>query len=193
MSDSDVIEQWHAVPGFPHMEVTACGKVRSLTRRVPHSKGGTRLVRGRVRKQPLNKDGYLQVKHADCGVQKTVLVHRLIAMTFCPGYKPELQVNHLNGVKTDNRASNLEWVTLQQNIQHSVDNGLRARGERSGNAKLTEQDVIIIRELHSKKRRERDYRVTANRYGVHVETIRSIVRRKHWVHVPENTSAIPHR
>lgn len=61
--------------------------------------------------------------HGECQVNKKtkiVFIHRLVAYMFCKGYKEGLQVNHINGIKTDNRACNLEWVTAKENMQHSV-------------------------------------------------------------------------
>lgn len=55
---------------------------------------------------------------------RPVQVHRLVAFAFCNGYKPYLVVNHKNGIKTDNRASNLEWCTHSHNILHAHRTGL---------------------------------------------------------------------
>lgn len=65
-----------------------------------------------------DKDGYKRFKiHG-----KLVYGHRVIAKTFIPNDAPEReQVNHINGVRDDNRASNLEWVTCSENVQHSFD------------------------------------------------------------------------
>lgn len=59
-------------------------------------------------------------------VKKSCQVHRLVASAFVDGGFPEMQVNHINGVKSDNRKENLEWVTPSQNIQHAYDNGLNS-------------------------------------------------------------------
>ena len=64
--------------------------------------------------------GYLYVNLYANKKAKIVFIHRLVAYMFCKGYKEGLQVNHINGIKTDNRACNLEWVTAKENIQHSV-------------------------------------------------------------------------
>ena len=58
-----------------------------------------------------NAKPYLKTTH----VHGNMLVHRLVAYAFCEGYEPGMQVNHINEVKTDNRASNLEWVTASYN------------------------------------------------------------------------------
>ena len=64
--------------------------------------------------------GYLYVNFYVNKKTKIVFIHRLVAYMFCKGYKEGLQVNHINGIKTDNRACNLEWVTAKENMQHSV-------------------------------------------------------------------------
>jgi len=94
----------------------------------------------------LSRSGYLTVATLTNGKRPKVFVHRLIAMCFVAGYKPGLTVNHINGIKTDNRPENLEWVTLAQNTKHEWETGLvDLRGEKHPNHKLTQKQVIHIR------------------------------------------------
>ena len=76
-------------------------------------------------KQTLNSHGYycvtITLKNHK---QKVVQVHRLIAQTFIPNPKNKPQVNHKDGNKLNNDVSNLEWVTVQENIVHAFENGL---------------------------------------------------------------------
>lgn len=77
------------------------------------------------------------------GKRQKFLVHRLVGRAFVPGYEPGLTINHISGVKTDNRAENLEWVTLSINTKKQWQTGL-VRGTPK---KLTSGQVRIIREL----------------------------------------------
>ena len=90
-----------------------------------------------------DKDGYRKVSLSY--KKKTVrhfMVHRLVAMAFCPGQTKERNiVNHKDGVKWNNNASNLEWVTLQENEDHASLHFLKANGER--NSLCTYPDEII--------------------------------------------------
>lgn len=72
------------------------------------------------------KDQYVEVKLSYHGQSRHFWVHRLVATAFCPNPDPEVcvQVNHIDGIKTHNYASNLEWVTPQENIQHAIRTGL---------------------------------------------------------------------
>ena len=102
-------EIWHKceVP-YTRYEVSNQGRVRNaLTDQVL-----------RPRKQ---RNGYLRVVLYYKGLGKECYIHNLVATAFVEGWREGLQVNHKNGVKTDNRAENLEWVTSSENHQHAHD------------------------------------------------------------------------
>ena len=69
--------------------------------------------------------GYLQVKLYINNVNTSFLVHRLVAEAFIDNPNNYQQVNHINGVKDDNRIDNLEWCTQSENTLHSFLNGLQ--------------------------------------------------------------------
>lgn len=80
--------------------------------------------------------------------RKKFLLHRLIAKAFIPGHFDGATVNHINGIKTDNRVCNLEWVTLGDNTAKQWKTGLvNLRGENHPSAKLTADKVREIRRL----------------------------------------------
>lgn len=95
------------IKGFPDYYVTDTGDVYS--RNYNHT--------GRIKKlkQIKSRNGYLHVTLNG----KQLLVHRLVAETFIPNNDKKLQVNHKNGIKTDNRIENLEWVSASENIIHA--------------------------------------------------------------------------
>ena len=78
-------------------------------------------IYGRIKKLKPNKneDGYYKVKLRKDGKTYNKFVHRLIAETFIPNPENKPEVNHKNGIKTDNRVSNLEWCSRSENMKHS--------------------------------------------------------------------------
>lgn len=76
--------------------------------------------RGNPLKPSINHRGYQIVNLMINGKRKGIAVHTLVARAFCKGYNPELTVNHKDGIKTNNKASNLEWITLYENTQHAI-------------------------------------------------------------------------
>lgn len=111
-------EIWRDVEGYEGLyQVSNCGKIKSLDRYVT-TKKGIRLYKGKILSPGKNRGGYLYVilgKDTKC---TTFKVHRLVAMAFpeiCGQYKDGLQVDHLNTVRTDNRATNLRWCTPKEN------------------------------------------------------------------------------
>lgn len=69
----------------------------------------------------IGHNGYAHVVLHKNGTRKTCRVSRLILKTFIPNNNGKNYVNHKNGIKTDNRIDNLEWVTLSENMRHAVD------------------------------------------------------------------------
>ncbi len=70
--------------------------------------------------------GYQAVKLFDKdGVRKSVLLHRVVAQAFIPNPERKAEVNHINGIKTDNSVENLEWVTSSENKRHALDEGVK--------------------------------------------------------------------
>lgn len=72
----------------------------------------------------LDKQGYEKLTFRLHGQKKNMFVHRLVALTFIPNPDCKTQINHINGVKTDNSAANLEWCTPSENIKHAYRQGL---------------------------------------------------------------------
>lgn len=117
-------------------------------------------------------------------------VHVLVAEAFF-GPPPEgHEVNHKNGDKADNRLENLEYVTKQENYWHSVDIGVRPmrgnptfplNGGANPQAKLTDLDV---RKIRATEMRRGTHALLAREYGVCKHTIKDIIHRRTWKHIP---------
>lgn len=76
--------------------------------------------------KPMNMRGYLRVKLYKNAKSKTHSIHRLVASAFIPNDQGKEQVNHIDGNKSNNNVSNLEWVTQSENQIHAYLNGLNS-------------------------------------------------------------------
>lgn len=141
-----------------------------------------------VRLLPAETGGYLKtVLLADCGRYRSIRVHAVVALAYL-GAKPfGMEVNHKNGIKTDNRPENLEYVTRSGNVKHAFDTGLAKPQKGSANpyAKLTEGDVMVIRKRSIEGGRFYGRKELAKEYGVSEAHIKDIVNRRRgaWSHV----------
>jgi hypothetical protein len=97
----------------------------------------------------LTYNGYLQIS---LGTKMRDSVHRLVANAFCETKPGCTQVNHINGIKTDNRAENLEWVTQSKNCKHSFyDLGNKARNNKPVECIETGEVFVSISEAARQK------------------------------------------
>lgn len=184
-------EEWRDVVGYVGWyKVSSHGRVKSLPRWI------VRRKRANYRETPtpifysgklldLHKDrfGYIRVHLSKNGRGKLLLLHRVVAQAFLlAGAKDQTEVNHLDGDKENNKATNLAWVTPGENVRHARDIGLThgLKGEAHPLAVLTEADVLTIRKMssHGYTRVE-----LSKRFGVTAVMISNIVLRKSWRHV----------
>jgi hypothetical protein len=132
------------------------------------------------------RHGYLSAHLCRDAVRRDTAVHRLIWEAFNGPIPPNLQINHKNGERTDNRLSNLELCTVSGNALHKfrvngyVKEHYPQPGTRNGSAKLTDDDVRKIRKLHAEGMIQREIGAI---FGVSQVMIGKIVRRDNWQHV----------
>ena len=161
------------IPGYEDYEVDTNGRVWSF-------KSGIKTEK----KLSFRANGYLSVGLSTNGKFKNCLVHRLIMLTFCG--ESNLQVNHIDGDKTNNNLTNLEYCTASENIRHAFKTGLnKSKGEGNTNSKLTEKDVIGIKTALLAPYRGINVDL-GRKYGVKNVTISSIRSGRSWKHVKIN-------
>lgn len=125
----------------------------------------------------LSTNGYPQTRLMVNGSAKTFLIHRLVAEAWCKKPASTNMVNHKNGVKTDNRAENLEWTTRTGNVKHAMENGLIPHGENHNRAKLIKGDIERIKDQFCCGEKQVDI---AKRFGACQGRISDIIRGKSW-------------
>ena len=151
-------------------------------------------VRRIGKKKPLkgtkNKKGYLRITLSGYGIQKDYFIHQLIANNFLPVPTSEqlqwakkshyglVQVNHINGIKDDNRAINLEWVTNKENCIHAYKTGLikMKKGSTNLHSKLSIDDVKYLISNYKPRDKLCGLMGMANRFNVSKTTIQKYLK-----------------
>ena len=124
------MEQWRDVPGYIGLyQVSDLGNVRTCAKKTTYTKHhGLRHWKQRIIKPKISKSlrsrSDARVDLWKDGKPKTWLVARLVGLTWCDGYADGMTINHINGNSLDNRADNLEWVSLSDNIKLGFTSGL---------------------------------------------------------------------
>ena len=163
------MEIWNSIKYYPQYEVSNLGNVKSL--------GNEFTRKERVLKKGITKNGYEVVVLIKDKKQKTTYVHRIVADSFLKNTDNKREVNHINGIKTDNKVSNLEWATTSENSLHAFKNNLKAKGQNRTQSKLTNKEVLEIR--HSNLRNIELSRL----YNISKSIISGIQKGRLWKHV----------
>ena len=175
-------EFWKIIEGFPDYLISNKGNLKSV-KTLKDVKLFTK------------DDGYVSytLRLDNKGYYK--YIHRLVAEAFVDNPNNKGQVNHINGIKGDNRAENLEWVTPAENIRHAIETGLlkykkkekdiknskHSKGEDANGSLLNPEKVIKIRVLHETG----EYKQVelAEMFGVNHRTINDVIKRRQWKHI----------
>lgn len=161
--ERDVTEEWRVIPTFPNYEASSLGRIR-------------RADSGKVRPAFVNPRGYPSLRLCRDGDLLTRTVHSLVADAFIGPRPNGNDVNHIDGCKTNNAPTNLEYLSHGDNVRHAVANGRHPRGERNGQSKLTADQVAQIRLKYG----ARSSRSLAAEFGVSVTTVIRIIAGKRW-------------
>lgn len=162
-------EIWRSVPEYEGLYY-----VSNLGRILKHGyPDGDKIMRQNI------SERYLVVGLSDWnGKRRTHRVHRLVARAFKKNKNLALEVNHINGIRTDNRESNLEWIQHSENSKHTYLSGNYSK-------KLTPEDVIEIKKMLKKGVVQKNI---AKKFNVSTTTICEINKNKKWIDVPDRVS-----
>ena len=123
-------EEWKDIPGYEGLyQASTLGRIRTCEGKTTSTaRFEKRVWKQRIMKQKLNKNSKGRIDARVClwkdCTEKTWLVARLVALTWCKGYSEGLTVNHKDGDPLNNSAENLEWISRAANIQHGFKAGL---------------------------------------------------------------------
>lgn len=168
MQNNITTEEWRDIPAYKGVyQISSLGGVRRILSRYGHPTS-------RIMKPSLSTSGYFRVVIEHAGLRKSIEIHRLLALAFLePMSEPGMMVNHIDGVRTNNALSNLEWVTAQGNTRHALNAG-RLVSKR----KLAEDQVRSIRASTGIP-----LATLAAQFGVSVSQIAAVRARRYWRHI----------
>ncbi len=178
ITSETVNEIWADIEGFEgYYQISNLGIVRSVDRVVTHERTGVMRFKGKLLSMCLNKkDGYKRVYLSKNRKPSKFFVHVLVASYFIEKVNGKVFVNHKDGIKTNNRVDNLEWVTKSENQIHAYKTGLQKPS--NGNSKLKNKDIDDIVKLFETG--EYTQVAISKIYGVCKQTISNVVNGNTW-------------
>lgn len=165
---ANVQEKFLPIKGFEgYYEISNFGKVKSLRRRITRSDGRIQTLKERILKPGTGTNGYHYFICSYGGKFTTIYLHREVAKNFIENPHNKPCVNHKDCNKKNNVASNLEWVTMEENSKHAVKNG-RISACWTGKKLSTDHKESIgaglkkhyENHLHWTKQRKQGYRIS---------------------------------
>lgn len=168
-------ECWKDIVGYEgYYQVSDLGNIRSVDRTVVRTDGKKIRVKGKAIKTFISEEKYTKVQLSKDFKYKNCYVHRLVAESFLTNAYNKPAVNHLDGIKSNNCVSNLEWVTNKENNIHAVKTNLVS------NLKLDSEKASEIRKMYLAGGCTQ--RQLAKIYGVSQRLILYILKGGAWAH-----------
>ena len=177
------IEIWKKIKGYEdYYEISNFAKVKSLERIAVNSKN--RKLKTKFLK-PSIRNGYYRICLFKDGTEFRYSLNRLVALHFVDNPNNLPFVNHLNGIKLDDRAINLEWCTASENTIHAYKTGLKIglKGNKNPAVILTKEKVVNIRKKYKIMKNNNEKHIKqklSKEFGVASMTIYAIVTRRLW-------------
>jgi hypothetical protein len=182
MSDSNSTPQevWKAIPDFPGYDASDQGRVRSYWKYTGNGDGAHILDYPQKILLSKKRPNYHGVTLCRNGEHFSRLIHRLVLEVFVGPCPPGLEGCHNDGDVSNCFLTNLRWDTPKNNHADKVGHGTQQVGEKNGFSKLTEPQVIQIRQLYATGVKSR---ILREMFHVSKSTIEHILSRRRWSHV----------
>lgn len=179
------MEIWKPITDYENYAVSNFGRIKNITT-------------GTILSQSLTNKGYHKIFLRNSSKQTTFLIHRLVSTYFLDEPSIELKesalktkdkkvlVNHKDGNKLNNHVDNLEWTDHSKNAKHAYDNDLQipSFGETNGKSKLTEKEVLEIRQLYQQVNGRRGIiKELSIIYNVSPSTVSDIINNVTWTSI----------
>ena len=184
ITDNFIGEYWSILNGFnEHYEGSTFGRFRCWYEYDSHGVE-RKLTKPRIICQHKTNQGYINVQlRLKKGKSWVYRSHRLLASIFHPNPDNYPQVNHINGIKHDNRKINIEWCSGSQNMRHAWDNNLITVG-RAGMVKNSKLTFEQVKEVYYSTLTYKSLQV---RYGISRMAVQRIKMATHWNFLIGNT------
>lgn len=140
------------------VKVSDSGEIFTLDHNSIRKNGRVDNRKGKKLKLGYDQYGYLRCVLSHNGKRRTYIVHRLVAEAFIPNPENKPTVNHINGIKDDNRVANLEWATHSEQKIHSITHNLCTKNvialkkHNEKNAKPIKYDGVIYNSIRQAQR-----------------------------------------
>lgn len=162
------MENWKDIKYFNTYKISSYGRIKNIKT-------------DKIKKPTLTYDGYLRITLSKNQNIKTFYTHRLVALYFLENKYNLPYVNHINGIKTNNKVSNLEWITQSENIKHAHIKGLITKRKSKI---LTDKKIVEIFYAEGK------YKNIANHFDISPSVVSNIKRKKVYNYILDNVDDI---